>query len=92
MCVHACTCICHSAIHTIFSISSESYFHQARLPCCPEDIQDTIERFHQFFKMFSKSLFFFFLIWMFATSYDMEFLCGKAPVLGGYSEALVLKC
>lgn len=34
VCACPCTCICHSAIHTVFFISSESYFHQACLPCC----------------------------------------------------------
>lgn len=53
VCVHVCTCSCHSAIHRVFSLSLESYFHQAHLLCCP---QDTVERFHQLFKMLSKIL------------------------------------
>lgn len=69
---------------------SQSCFYQAHLPCCPHE---TVERLHQIFKMFSKNLlFFFFLLWMFASSDGMELVCGKKAVLSGFTGALVLKC
>lgn len=86
-----CACMqMYVIVQFVLFSPAQSYFHQAYLPCCPKETGGTL---HQIFEPFSKNLsFFFFLLWKFASSYNMDLVCGKTAVLSGYSGALVLKC